>query len=198
MSNLNESLTFRHGATVVNRFVQAPMLTNSGEDGFATQDTIDYYHARSHAGGMIVTEYMYVDENGGPALTWRRGREQLAVYDDKFVPQLTKVAAAIKHSGNKAILQLCHVGREANFRAMNGKPVYAPSAIDFPFLPYKVHAFSEEQIEKLETRNQEIDTLLTREDIYSNSVKCQELAKEKAAISEELAELYEKWEGLAE
>lgn len=149
MSNLNESLTFRHGATVVNRFVQAPMLTNSGEDGFATQDTIDYYHARSHAGGMIVTEYMYVDENGGPALTWRRGREQLAVYDDKFVPQLTKVAAAIKHSGNKAILQLCHVGREANFRAMNGKPVYAPSAIDFPFLPYKVHAFSEEQIEKL-------------------------------------------------
>ncbi|OUP01526.1 ABC transporter [Drancourtella sp. An210] len=57
---------------------------------------------------------------------------------------------------------------------------------------------TEEQIEKLETRNQEIDTLLTREDIYSNSVKCQELAKEKAAISEELAELYEKWEGLAE
>lgn len=57
---------------------------------------------------------------------------------------------------------------------------------------------TEEQIEKLETRNQEIDTLLTREDIYSNSVKCQELVKEKAAISEELAELYEKWEGLAE
>lgn len=149
MSNLNESLTFRHGATVANRFVQAPMLTNSGENGFATQDTIDYYNARSQAGGMIVTEYMYVDEAGGPALTWRTGREQLAVYDDKFVPQLKKVAAAIKHTGNKAIMQLCHVGREANFRAMNGKPVYAPSAIDFPFLPYKVHAFSEEQIEKL-------------------------------------------------
>lgn len=59
------------------------------------------------------------------------------------------MAAAIKHSGNKAIMQLCHVGREANFRAMNGKPVYAPSAIDFPFLPYKVHAFTEEQIETL-------------------------------------------------
>lgn len=149
MSKLNQSLTFRHGATVSNRFVQAPMLTNSGENGFATQDTIDYYNARSKTGGMIITEYMYVDKAGGPALTWRTGREQLAVYDDKFVPQLKKVAEAIKHSGNKAIMQLCHVGREANFRAMNGQPVYAPSAVDFPFLPYKVHAFTEEQIETL-------------------------------------------------
>lgn len=60
MSNLDKSLTFRHGATIKNRFAQAPMLTNSGRDGFATQDTIDYYHARSQDGGMIITEYMYV------------------------------------------------------------------------------------------------------------------------------------------
>ena len=69
MSELNQSLTFRHGATVNNRFVQAAMLTNSGENGFATQDTIDYYNARSKTGGMIITDYMYVDKAGGPALT---------------------------------------------------------------------------------------------------------------------------------
>lgn len=146
MANLSDSLTFRHGATVNNRLVQSPMLTNSGQDGYATQDTIDYYNARSKTGGMIITEYMYVSETGGPALTWKRGREQLAAYDDKFVPQLKKVAAAIKHSGNKAIMQIAHTGREANYRAMNGKPVYAPSALDFPFLPYKVHELSDEQI----------------------------------------------------
>lgn len=149
MTELNEPLTFRHGATVANRLVQSPMLTNSGEDGYATQDTIDYYHARSKTGGMIITEYMYVSENGGPALTWKRGREQLAVYDDKFIPQLKKVAAAIKHSGNKAIMQIAHTGREANFRAMNGQPVYAPSAIDFPFLPYKVHELSDDQVKTI-------------------------------------------------
>lgn len=146
MANLSDQLTFRHGATVNNRFVQSPMLTNSGQDGYATQDTIDYYNTRSKTGGMIITEYMYVSETGGPALTWKRGREQLAAYDDKFVPQLKKVAAAIKHSGNKAIMQIAHTGREANFRAMNGEPVYAPSALDFPFLPYKVHELSDEQI----------------------------------------------------
>lgn len=149
MTELNQPLTFRHGATVANRFVQPPMLTNSGEDGYATQDTIDYYRAHAKSGGMVITEYMYVSENGGPALTWKRGREQLAVYDDRFVPQLAKVAAAIKSDGNKAIMQIAHTGREANFRAMNGQPVYAPSAIDYPFLPYKVHELSDEQVRQI-------------------------------------------------
>lgn len=149
MANLSDSLTFRHGATVNNRLVQSPMLTNSGQDGYATQDTIDYYNARYKTGGMIITEYMYVSKTGGPALTWKRGREQLAAYDDKFVSQLKKVAAAIKHSGNKAIMQIAHTGREANYRAMNGQPVYAPSALDFPFLPYKVHELSDEQIREI-------------------------------------------------
>ena len=149
MTELNQPLTFRHGATVANRFVQPPMLTNSGEDGYATQDTIDYYRAHDKSGGMVITEYMYVSENGGPALTWKRGREQLAVYDDRFVPQLAKVAAAIKSDGNKAIMQIAHTGREANFRAMNGQPVYAPSAIDYPFLPYKVHELSDEQVRQI-------------------------------------------------
>ena len=149
MTELNQPLTFRHGATVANRFVQPSMLTNSGEDGYATQDTIDYYRAHAKSGGMVITEYMYVSENGGPALTWKRGREQLAVYDDRFVPQLAKVAAAIKSDGNKAIMQIAHTGREANFRAMNGQPVYAPSAIDYPFLPYKVHELSDEQVRQI-------------------------------------------------
>ena len=149
MTELNQPLTFRHGATVANRFVQPPMLTNSGQDGYATQDTIDYYRAHAKSGGMVITEYMYVSENGGPALTWKRGREQLAVYDDRFVPQLAKVAAAIKSAGNKAIMQIAHTGREANFRAMNGQPVYAPSAIDYPFLPYKVHELSDEQVRQI-------------------------------------------------
>ncbi|MGN0404592.1 MAG: ribosomal protection-like ABC-F family protein [Bariatricus sp.] len=57
---------------------------------------------------------------------------------------------------------------------------------------------TEERITRLEDRNQEIDTLLMQEDVYTNSVRCQELAKEKAANEEELEELYEKWEELAE
>ena len=39
---------------------------------------------------------------------------------------------------------------------------------------------------------------MTQEDIYTNSVKCRELAEEKSAIEEELLKLYEIWETLAE
>ncbi len=57
---------------------------------------------------------------------------------------------------------------------------------------------TEEKIAVLETRNQEIDELMTQEEIYSNSVKCQELAVEKSTNGEELETLYEQWAELAE
>ncbi len=57
---------------------------------------------------------------------------------------------------------------------------------------------TEERINLLEERDNEIDALMTKEEIYTNSVKCQELANEKAAIAKELEGLYEQWEELAE
>lgn len=57
---------------------------------------------------------------------------------------------------------------------------------------------TEEQIASLEERNQEIDEQMTLEEVYTNSVKCQELAIEKDQNNSELELLYEKWEELAE
>lgn len=57
---------------------------------------------------------------------------------------------------------------------------------------------TEDRINLLEERNSEIDDLMTQEDVYSNSVKCQELAIEKNKNEEELEVLYEKWEELAQ
>ena len=57
---------------------------------------------------------------------------------------------------------------------------------------------TEERITALEERDSEIDQLMMKEEIFTNSVKCQELAQEKATIAEELYELYEKWEELEE
>lgn len=57
---------------------------------------------------------------------------------------------------------------------------------------------TEDRIAVLEERNEEIDMLMTQEEVYSNSVKCQEFALEKDANNNELEELYEKWEELAE
>lgn len=56
---------------------------------------------------------------------------------------------------------------------------------------------TEEKITRLEERDAQIDELMATEEVYTNSVKCQELAAEKASIQTELEDLYEKWEELA-
>lgn len=57
---------------------------------------------------------------------------------------------------------------------------------------------TEDSIHQLETRNGEIDQLLTKEEIYTNVEKLVELNQEKEQIEEELTKLYEIWETLAE
>ena len=57
---------------------------------------------------------------------------------------------------------------------------------------------TEEEITKLETRSDEIDNLLTLEEVYTNVEKLIELNSEKKAMEARLEELLEKWEELAE
>lgn len=57
---------------------------------------------------------------------------------------------------------------------------------------------TEDEIHKLETRNEEIDQLLTQEEIYTNVSKLMELNEEKKTIEERLEELLVLWEELAE
>lgn len=54
----------------------------------------------------------------------------------------------------------------------------------------------EDSIHKLETRNDEIDALLAKEEIYTNVSKLMELNKEKKEIEEQLEQLMESWEAL--
>ena len=55
----------------------------------------------------------------------------------------------------------------------------------------------EARIEELEARDKEIDETMVLPDICTNVAECTKLSREKAAIAEELEELYEKWEELA-
>ncbi len=57
---------------------------------------------------------------------------------------------------------------------------------------------TEEEIFKLESRDSEINELLTQESIYTNVAECIKLHKEKEAIASKLETLYEQWEALAQ
>lgn len=55
----------------------------------------------------------------------------------------------------------------------------------------------EEEIDSLEQRDEEIDLLLTTEEVFTNVETCIELNKEKVTITDSLAELYKEWEELS-
>ena len=57
---------------------------------------------------------------------------------------------------------------------------------------------TEDAIHQLETRDGEIDDLLTQEDVYTDTARLVELNNEKQAIAAKLETLYEQWEALAE
>lgn len=57
---------------------------------------------------------------------------------------------------------------------------------------------TEDEIQKLEERDEEINSLLGQEDVYTDVARLMELNQEKEAIQEKLAGLYERWEELAE
>ncbi len=57
---------------------------------------------------------------------------------------------------------------------------------------------TEDRIAALEERSNEIDALLSKEDIFTDLAKCTELSNEKASVLKELDILYDRWETLSE
>ena len=151
MTQLTDSYTFRHGATVTNRIVQPPMQTFSGlEGGFVSEETLKHYQRRNQSAGLIIAEFHYVSENGGPAS--RKGMpSQLGAYSDAHLDGLTKLAQTIKAEGSKAILQIHHAGHQARARAAKGLAVYAPSALELDFVDYPLTELNQEQIDDIVT-----------------------------------------------
>lgn len=111
-----------------NRLVMPPMVTNLGtKDGYVTDRTKDYYEARAKGGiGLIIVEATCIDAPVG-----RLSHRQLAIDDDKYVPELRELARAIKKHGARAAIQIHHAGRNTT-STVTGHQLVAPSPIPIP------------------------------------------------------------------
>jgi len=109
---------------IKNRIVMAPMTTRLADrDGFVTDNTIDYYMARVRGGVGLVTVEM-----ASPTRAGRHRRRELGIYDDRFLPGLTRLTTAIHTEGAKASIQLGHGGGHTRADICDETPV-APSAV---------------------------------------------------------------------
>ena len=114
-------------ADIPNRIVMPPMTTRGSDDeGYVTEQTIAYYMARVRGGVGLITVEMASPEKAG-----RHRRRELGVYDDKFLPGLTRLVEEIHAGGAKASIQLGHGGGHTRIDICGETPI-APSAIPHP------------------------------------------------------------------
>src|ERR1700704_6033199 len=115
------------GVEIRNRIVMPPMTTRlADQEGFVTDDTIAYYGARVRGGVGLITVEMASPERAG-----RHRRRELGIYDDRFLPGLTRLVAEIHRGGAKASIQLGHGGGHTRIDICGETPI-APSAIPHP------------------------------------------------------------------
>ena len=82
--------------------------------------------ARVRGGVGLITAEMAAPERAG-----RHRRRELGIYDDRFLPGLTRLVAEIHRGGAKASIQLGHGGGHTRLDICGETPV-APSAIPHP------------------------------------------------------------------
>lgn len=94
---------------VDNRVIMAPMGTlNADENGFVTDRTLKFYQEQARGRmGMIIVECTYIDdklskgEDGCQGLT-----------SNAQITGMARLASTIHDYGVKAVLQLCHIGKQ--------------------------------------------------------------------------------------
>ena len=112
---------------IPNRIVMPPMTTRTADAaGYVTEDTLAYYLARARGGVGLITVEMAAPEKAG-----RHRRHEVGIYDDRFLPGLTRLVDAIHRAGSKASIQLGHGGGHTRMDICGETPI-APSAIPHP------------------------------------------------------------------
>jgi 2,4-dienoyl-CoA reductase-like NADH-dependent reductase (Old Yellow Enzyme family) len=112
---------------IPNRIVMPPMTTRTADaEGFITDDSVAYYLARALGGVGLITVEMASPEKAG-----RHRRHEVGIYDDRYIPGLTRLVEQIHRAGAKASIQLGHGGGHTRIDICGETPI-APSAIPHP------------------------------------------------------------------
>lgn len=107
------------GMRLSNRFVRSATWEGmADEDGACTEALIGVMKRLAEGEvGLIITSHAYVRKDG------QAGPRQLAIYDDRFIEPLSRMAKEVHASGGKIVAQLAHAGLFANPKLSGLTPV---------------------------------------------------------------------------
>ena len=112
------------GREVANRFVMAPLTTDSSrEDGTAPDNELEFVRRRAACGfGAAVSSAAYVEDDG-------RSWQGIGAAHDGHLPSLKRLAEAMRAAGSLAILQIYDGGRIAKPELIGENCLRAASAV---------------------------------------------------------------------
>src|ERR1700744_185087 len=115
---------FNSGQEIANRFVIAPLTTDSShEDGMASDGEIEFIRRRAASGfGLAISSATYVEQDG-------RSWQGTGAAHDGHLPSLRRLAEAMRAAGSLAILQIYDGGRIAKLELIGEDRMRAASAV---------------------------------------------------------------------
>lgn len=106
---------------IKNRIAMPAMHLGYCENGFVTDRLVDFYEERAKGGaGLIIVGGCAIDHHGYPSM--------IIINDDKYIPGLSRLTAAVKKHGAAISAQLFHAGRYS-YSFMFGVEPVAPSPV---------------------------------------------------------------------
>jgi 2,4-dienoyl-CoA reductase-like NADH-dependent reductase (Old Yellow Enzyme family) len=117
-------LRFNSGREIANRFVMAPLTTDSShEDGTAADNELEFVRRRAAGGfGATISSAAYVEDDG-------RSWQGIGAAHEGHLPGLTRLAEAMGAAGGLAILQIYDGGRIAKPELIGEQCLRAASAV---------------------------------------------------------------------
>src|ERR1700742_4465443 len=115
---------FNSGQEITNRFVIAPLTTDSShDDGTATENELEFVRRRAASGfGATVSSAAYVEQDG-------RSWQGIGAAHDGHLSSLHRLAEAMRVAGGLAILQIYDGGRIAKPELTGEQSLRAVSAV---------------------------------------------------------------------
>jgi 2,4-dienoyl-CoA reductase-like NADH-dependent reductase (Old Yellow Enzyme family) len=117
-------LRFNCGREAANRFVMAPLTTDSShQDGTSPENELEFVRRRAAGGfGVVVSSAAYVEEDG-------RSWQGIGAAHDGHLFSLRRLAEAMRAAGGMAILQIYDGGRIAKPELIGDRSLRAASAV---------------------------------------------------------------------
>ncbi len=112
--------------TIPNRFARSATHDYmADDDGFITDANVALFTRLAEGEvGLIITGHANVQPSG------KASPRQTGVFDDKFIPGLARVPAAVHRSASRVFLQIAHAGRQTKPRDCGCVPVSPSSVYD--------------------------------------------------------------------